>query len=206
MIVIIDCGMGNLQSVVRAFERIGAAARASSAIADVEAAQRLVLPGVGSLAHGMEALRAHGLLPLLRQQVLERRIPVLGICVGHQMLTRMSEEGNCDGLGWVDGETTRFRFAAPQPVLKVPHLGWNTLRRRRDCALLDGIPEDACFYFAHSYKVTCDDAATVAATADYGGEFVAVLHRDNIFGTQFHPEKSQAHGLRVLRNFVGHGS
>ena len=200
MLVIVDCGMGNLQSIVRAFQRIGASPRVSSAAAEVAAADRIVLPGVGSLAHGMDTLRRHGLLAVLSRKVHGERTPLLGICVGHQMLATQGEEGDAPGLGWIAGAVTRFRFTGATN-LKVPHLGWNTLRMRPGCPLFAGIPDDACFYFAHSYKLECQDADSVAATTEYGVDFVSAVQRDNIFGTQFHPEKSQAHGLRVLRNF-----
>jgi glutamine amidotransferase len=202
VIVVIDCGMGNLGSVVRALRRVGADAAASSAADDVAAAEKIVLPGVGSLAQGMANLRRHQLLPVLARRVLDERTPVLGICLGLQMLTAWSEEGNAPGLGWIDGQTRRLRCEPPDARLKVPHLGWNTLRVERPCLLLDGLSEEACFYFAHSYGVSCADPAVVAATTHYGCDFVSVVHRDNIFATQFHPEKSQANGLTVLSNFV----
>ena len=195
----IDCGIGNLQSVVRALQRVGGIATASSSVADVRAAERIVLPGVGSLAQGMEHLTRHGLLPVLSEKVLEDGTPVLGICLGLQMLTAGSEEGNAVGLGWIDGYTRRIRGDAR---LKIPHIGWNTLALRRECPLFEGVPADACFYFAHSYSVTCTDPATVVATTRYGSDFVSAIQRGNIFGIQFHPEKSQAHGLAVLQNFV----
>lgn len=200
MIVVIDCGIGNLQSVVRALERVGADAVASSNPADVAAAERLVLPGVGSFASGMDNLRRHSLIPLLRQRVLIDEIPVLGICLGMQMLAQRSEEGDAEGLGWIPGEVQRLTAATP--ALKIPHLGWNDLDRQVDSPLFSGVPEDACFYFAHSYALATDAVDCIAATAEYGARFVAAVHRGNLFGTQFHPEKSHAHGLRVLRNFV----
>jgi glutamine amidotransferase len=202
VIVVIDCGMGNLQSVVRALRRVGADAQASSAIGEVEAADKIVLPGVGSFAAGMGHLRRNQLLPVLARRVLEERTPVLGICLGHQMLTRWSAEGGSAGLGWIDGETRRFGSDPVIAELKVPHMGWNTLDVERPSPLLEGLSTDACFYFAHSYYVTCSNRAAVAATTRYGIDFVSVLHRENIFGTQFHPEKSQANGLTLLRNFV----
>ena len=201
MLVIIDCGMGNLQSVVRAFERIGATPHVSALADDVAAAERIVLPGVGSLAHGMDTLRRHGLLPVLAHKVCAQRTPVLGICVGHQMLATRSEEGDAPGLGWIEGAVTRFHFDGARP-LKVPHLGWNTLRTRPGCPLFDGIPEDACFYFAHSYKLESAAPESIAATTAYGVDFVSAVHRDNIFGTQFHPEKSQRLGLALIANFL----
>jgi glutamine amidotransferase len=205
-IVVIDCGMGNLQSIVRALQRVGGNAVASSSIADVTAAEKIVLPGVGSLAQGMENLARHGLLPVLSKKILEGGAPVLGICLGHQMLTAWSEEGHAAGLGWIDGYTRRIHDAPPGTRLKIPHIGWNTLTLRKDCPLFKGIPADACFYFAHSYCVSCNDPAAVVATTHYGSDFVSAVQKGNIFGTQFHPEKSQAHGLAVLQNFVRYGA
>jgi len=194
-----------MQSVVRAFERVGVTPSIVDTPAAVLAAERIVLPGVGSLAHGMESLRRRDLLGVLNERVIARGTPVLGICVGHQMLVDKSEEGPADGLGWVRGQVTRLRPAGDSGGWKVPHLGWNEVRRRGSCPLFAGIPDRACFYFAHSYAVECAGVDDVAATVDYAGERVAALQKQHIFGVQFHPEKSQAHGLRVLRNFLEFG-
>jgi glutamine amidotransferase len=202
VIVVVDCGMGNLQSVVRALQRVGGDVVASSDVEAIEAADKIVLPGVGSLAQGMDNLARRHLLPLLAHKVLTMHTPVLGICLGHQMLVRWGEEGAVPALGWIDGVSQNLRGGAAEPGLKVPHLGWNTLTVLRECPLLRGVPLDACFYFAHSYGVLCNDRSAIAATTRYGSDFVSVLHREHIFGTQFHPEKSQANGLTVLRNFV----
>lgn len=202
MIVVIDCGMGNLQSVTRGLRQAGGNAVVSSSEDDVRRAQHIVLPGVGSFAQGIHNLTSCGLLPVLTERAVEERIPVLGICLGHQLLTNFSEEGDQEGLGWIEARTRRIPVADDNPPLKLPHMGWNTLNRTTSCSLLDGIPDDACFYFAHSYAVSCSDETVVAATTDYGEPFVSVMRRDNICGVQFHPEKSHAHGITVLRNFL----
>ncbi len=202
MIVIIDYGIGNLQSVQRSFQRIGAAAMISSKHEDLMSAERIVLPGVGSFAEGMDHLKRFGLLPVLNQKVLEQGTPFLGICLGFQMLTKGSEEGDTEGLGWIDAETKHFHFDGPGSQYRVPHMGWNDLSAKRENPLLNGLSDASCFYFAHSYYVTCDDQSAILATTQYGREFVTVIQKGNIFGTQFHPEKSQANGLAVLRNFV----
>lgn len=202
MIVIIDHGIGNLQSVKRAFDKIGAPAMISSLPEELEAAERIVLPGVGSFAEGMDNLRRCGMLPVLNRKVHEQGTPVLGICLGFQMLTHRSDEGDAAGLGWIDGETHQIQFEQPNPRLKVPHMGWNTLTHHNGCQLLKGLTTEACFYFAHSYRVSCNDESAIAATTHYGCDFVSVAQKKNIFGTQFHPEKSQANGLTVLKNFV----
>ena len=202
MIVVVDCGMGNLQSVVRGLEKAGGTVIVSSGIDDVAAADKIVLPGVGSFRHGMQNLERGGLRHVLTRKVREEGTPLLGICLGHQMLTAFSEEGTVEGLGWIDGNTTRLPAQTEDGPLRVPHLGWNTLHVRNDCSLLNDIPEEACFYFAHSYSVACNDDRTVVATTEYGRSFVSIVQNDNIFGVQFHPEKSHANGITVLRNFL----
>ncbi len=202
MIVIADCGIGHLQSVQRAFQRIGADVVVSERPEDLRMADKIVLPGVGSFAEGMTNLRQQGLLELLNHKVLEEKTPFLGICVGFQMMTNRSEEGRAEGLGWIDGETRRFHFGRPGGKHRVPHMGWNDLSIRREDSLLDGLPAGSCFYFAHSYHVTCHDQRAILATTQYGGEFVSAVQKNHMFGTQFHPEKSQVNGLAVLRNFA----
>ncbi|HIE99087.1 MAG: imidazole glycerol phosphate synthase subunit HisH [Fuerstiella sp.] len=202
MIAVIDCGMGNLQSVIRGLQKAGGTAVVSSRCDDVAAADRIVLPGVGSFGHGMENLRNAKLMSVLTKKVREDNTPLLGICVGHQMLTTFSEEGAVAGLGWIDGTTTRLPSQSQCGSVKIPHMGWNTLQNRKDCPLLRGIPDDACFYFAHSYSVACAEDQTVVATTEYGCSFASIVQKDNVFGVQFHPEKSHANGITVLRNFL----
>lgn len=202
MIAVIDCGMGNLQSVIRGLRKAGGTAVAASRCEDVAAADRIVLPGVGSFGHGMEHLRNEDLMSVLTRKVREDNTPLLGICVGHQMLTTFSEEGAVAGLGWIDGRTTRLSCQSERGTIRIPHMGWNTLQNRKDCPLLRGIPEDACFYFAHSYSVACDEDETVVATTEYGCSFASIVQKKNVFGVQFHPEKSHANGITVLRNFL----
>jgi glutamine amidotransferase len=192
-----------LDSVLRAFRACGVEARVAVQPADLDGARGIVLPGVGFFAPAMQRLRDTGLLPALERKVLDGGTPLLGICLGFQMLTRHSEEGDAEGLGWIDGETKRFEFAAlPEPP-KVPHIGWNDLSVRQPNPLFEGVPRGACFYFAHSYCVSCRDDAAVVATTAYGSEFVSAAAKGNIFGTQFHPEKSHDNGLQVIRNFAG---
>jgi len=202
MIVIVDYGIGNLQSVERAFIKVGAQARISSQPEDLETAEKIVLPGVGSFAKGMINLKHYGMLPVLNHKVLHQRTPFLGICLGFQMITNCSEEGDAEGLGWINAKTERFRFDGPGSQYRIPHIGWNDLSMRRDSPLLKNFQVTSCFYFAHSYYVTCDEKDAIVATTEYGCEFVSVIQKDNIFGMQFHPEKSHANGLAVIRNFV----
>ena len=202
MITVVDCGMGNLQSVLRAIRKVGAAVRLATSAADVDSAEKIILPGVAALGAAMLRLQNLQLVQALHRRVQQGGTPVLGICVGLQLLTQWSEEGDSAGLGWIKGRTVRLRNGTTAPNLKVPHVGWNTLEKQRPCPLLDGVPDDACFYFAHSYYVQCDDDDVVAACTTYGTRFVSVMQSGSIFGIQFHPEKSQANGLQVLRNFV----
>lgn len=203
MIVIVNYGVGNLDSILRAFKTSGAEVLVSSEVEDLERSDGIVLPGVGSFAKAMGNIETSGLLPALTRRVLEERTPILGICVGFQLFTKHSEEGDVDGLGWIDGVTRRFDFKDVDPAPKIPHIGWNDLQRRQEGPLFDGIHRDACFYFAHSYCVFCNDQGAVLTTTQYGCEFVSAVQRDNILGTQFHPEKSHANGLRLVENFIG---
>jgi len=203
MIVIVNYGIGNLDSVARAFRACEAEAVVSSRPEDIDQADGIVLPGVGSFAKAMQNLNEGGLLAALNRRVIEQQTPILGICLGFQMFTKGSEEGGVDGLGWIDAETRRFDFSRQHQPCKIPHMGWNDLHAQKAGPLFEGIHADACFYFAHSYCVSCNDECAVLATTDYGYEFVSAVERGNIFGTQFHPEKSHANGLKILKNFIG---
>lgn len=205
MITIIDYGAGNLISVATTLKKLGADVRISSRPEDVRAAEKLVLPGVGSLGTGMRNLRELGLIEPLCEKVLERKTPILGICLGLQMFTRHSEEGDCAGLGWIDAETRRFRFNGPNAP-KIPNLGWNEVVFRKPHPVHRGVDPGACFYFAHSYRVFCANPADVLATADYGGEYVCAAQVGNIIGIQFHAEKSHRNGFQLLRNFLAGGA
>jgi len=202
MIVIIDYGMGNLRSILMKFKRIKAEAIISADPADIERADKLILPGVGFFAVGMKNLQESGLLSVLNKKVLESNVPILGICLGMQLLTKFSEEGNCNGLGWIDAVTKKFLFSPPQDKLCIPHVGWDTILPKHPSILLEGIDPDARFYFTHTYAVTCEDEQSVVATTEYGYEFVSIIQKGNIYGTQFHPEKSHFHGLKMIDNFV----
>ena len=202
MIAIIDYGMGNLGSIANMLRKIGAEAVVTSDPVILDAADRLILPGVGAFAQGMAHLAERGLVPLLDRRVRDEGVPVLGICLGMQLFTRHSEEGNVDGLGWIDAETRRFgAVRAPSPM-RVPHMGWNTVAATRPHPLLTDLPPDPRFYFVHSYHVVCADRCDELGSTTYGYEFTSVIHRANIVGTQFHPEKSHRYGLRLLENFA----
>ncbi len=204
MIGIVDYGLGNLTSVAGAVERLGYEPRITADPAELAAADKLILPGVGAFGDGMRKLQERGLVEPLSRLVLEDRKPILGICLGCQLMTRESEEfGRHKGLGWLAARTVRL--APADPALRVPHVGWNDLLQRRPCVLFENVPEDAVFYYVHSYYVAAENREEVAGECDYAGRFASVLHRDNIYATQFHPEKSQRHGLTLLGNFLAKG-
>jgi glutamine amidotransferase len=201
VIVIVDYGLGNLFSVRNMFRKAGVDAEITSDPTVIRTASRLVLPGVGAFDHGMRNLAERGLIDVLNEAVLGRRVPVLGICLGLQLMSRRSEEGDLPGLGWLAADTIRFNFASSQP-LRVPHMGWNTVAPPRETFLSCALPPDARFYFVHSYHVCFDDPADVALTAHYGRDVVAAAVRGNVAGTQFHPEKSHKFGLALLQSFI----
>jgi glutamine amidotransferase len=201
MIVIVDYGMGNLGSMANMLRKVGANAAVSSDAEVIARAERLVIPGVGAFDAGMRALAERGLEPVLRERVAAGT-PTLGVCLGMQLFARGSEEGRLPGLGWIDAHARRFRPDAAVPPLKVPHMGWNGVRPLREHPLFAGMPEEMRFYFVHSYHVVCDDAESALAHAEYGGDFVAAVARDNVVGVQFHPEKSHRFGMQLLRNFA----
>ncbi len=201
-IVVIDYGLGNLRSVTKALESVGARVELTSDPRKITSAAGAVLPGVGAFSAGMRNLQSLGLLPAIRERIAEGR-PLLGICLGLQLLFSLSEEhGLHEGLGVIPGKVVRFRGE-----LKIPHMGWNTIspvRHAPAAILFEGIPDDSFFYFVHSYYVVPQDPSVVAATTEYGTEFASAVTRDNLFAVQFHPEKSGELGLKILENFVHH--
>ena len=198
MIAIIDYGMGNLRSVQKGIERVGFAAEVTRDRARIESAAGVVLPGVGAFGACMDNLRAFGLTDTVRN-VITNGTPFLGICLGMQLLFEESEEfGSVPGLGIFPGRVVRF---PDQPDLKVPHMGWNQITKRQDPPHLRGIDDGAFVYFVHSYYVRPADPSLTATSTDYGVEFTSAIARDNVFATQYHPEKSQAVGLKILENF-----
>jgi glutamine amidotransferase len=199
MITIVDYGMGNLRSVQKAFESLGFPARVCARPDELQHDDKLVLPGVGAFRDAIAELRKQQwVAPILDHLAADR--PFLGICLGLQLLLEVShEDGEWQGLGVIPGEVVRF---AETPGLKVPHMGWNQVRYREKCPLFTGIPQDSHFYFVHSYHVVPNTREVVVATTQYGQEFTSAIQRGRMFATQFHPEKSQAVGLQLLRNFA----
>jgi len=202
MVVIIDYGMGNLRSILHKLHKIKVEAIISSDAHEIRNAHKLILPGVGHFAQGMANLKEYGLIETLTKAVGEEGIPILGICLGIQLFTNYSEEGDGEGLGWINARTKRFVFDETVKQLQVPHVGWNTLSIEKSNPLLEGVQENQRFYFTHSYHVVCADHADVIATSHYGYEFAASIQRGNIYGTQFHPEKSHIKGFEIIKNFI----
>jgi glutamine amidotransferase len=206
MIAVVDYGMGNLRSVAKALEHVApkATVRISADPAQILAAERIVFPGQGAMPDCMRYLRDSGLEDAVRTAAHGK--PVLAVCIGEQMLFEHSEEGDTAGLGLFSGEVVRFRDEAMRDAegrrLKVPHMGWNQVRQSMKHRLWDGVADGSWFYFVHSYYVAPRDPALVAGTSDYGQSFTCVVARDNIFATQFHPEKSAAAGLKLYENFT----
>jgi glutamine amidotransferase len=203
VVAIVDYGMGNLDSVARAVEECGGRPRVTHDEDEIGTAAAVILPGVGAFARGMASIRERGLDAVLRDGVAERGVPLLGLCLGmHLLAGRGTEGGETEGLDLIPGEVRRF--APGDPSLRVPHVGWNEVEVVRPSPLFAGLPSGKDFYFVHSFHFAPEDARDVVATTRYGGEFVSVVQRENVFGVQFHPEKSQRTGFALLRNFLDH--
>ena len=205
MVVIVDYGMGNVGSIKNMLLKIGHEGRLSSDPDIVHQANKLILPGVGSFDRGMEQLKNGDLRNALDEAILNRKTPVLGICLGMQLMTRNSEEGIQKGLGWIDAHVKKFSFPpspAGQKTIRIPHMGWNSVQSRGNSRLFEGWDGPARFYFVHSYYVVCDESETTSLTAHHGIEFTAGFEKGHIFGVQFHPEKSHKFGMRLLKRFM----
>lgn len=201
MIVIVDYGVGNLPSIANMLKKAGVPSRITADAGALAEAEKLILPGVGAFDAGMKNLAERKLIEPLNRAALERRVPVIGLCLGMQLMTKRSTEGSQTGLGWIDAETIRFRV--DDPALKVPHMGWNTMHLTRPSAIGEGLDDEARFYFVHSFHLVCHDRDDVLGVTTYGYEFASSIERDNIMGVQFHPEKSHRFGLQLLKNFAG---
>jgi imidazole glycerol-phosphate synthase subunit HisH len=199
MITIVDYGMGNLGSIQNMFKRIGVTSEITSDEEKIMAAKKILLPGVGAFDAAMERINHSGLDKILHQKAKEEKVPVLGICLGMQLLTKSSEEGSLPGLGWIDAHTIKFNL--PDTSLKIPHMGWNLVDIVRESPLIIDLPEDPRFYFVHSYFVQCNNPEDVLCTTNYGGYFHSIVQHNNIYGAQFHPEKSHKFGMKLLQNF-----
>jgi len=199
--IIVDYGMGNLHSVKKKLHRIGVKADISNNPEIIKKASKLFLPGVGHFSKAIQNLKELGLYDILNEAVLVKRIPILGICLGLQLMAKHSEEGDEYGFGWFDADVVHFNIQ-DKLIHKVPHMGWNNVNTTKQSALFDGIPESQEFYFVHSYHIRSNNEEDVLATTDYEYNFVSALEKDNIFGVQFHPEKSHDVGEKMLANFL----
>lgn len=200
-ITVIDYQLGNISSIINMVKKIGAKVTHSSQIEAIQEADKLILPGVGAFDHGMQNLQAAGLIEILNHEILIKKKPVLGICLGMQLLLNSSEEGKLNGLGWIPGHCVKFKFSENIHHLKVPHMGWNAVRERQENQLLSS-ESDQRFYFVHSYHAVCENEQDIMGTAHHGYEFPAVIKHQHIIGAQFHPEKSHRFGMAFLKKFI----
>jgi len=201
MLYIIDYGMGNLGSVGNMLKKVGAQFVITSNPRELEKATKLILPGVGAFDNAMRNLKELGLIDLIKFKVLEERVPILGICLGMQLLTEGSEEGTHEGFGFIKGHALKFHFE--DNTLKIPHMGWNEVKLCKNSRLFAGMEnQENRFYFVHSYEVECTNKEDILTTTVYGYEFVSSFEKDNILGVQFHPEKSHKFGIMLYKNFV----
>lgn len=200
MVTIVDYGMGNLGSIFNMFKKIGVPSKITSNKSEIEKAEKILLPGVGSFDAAMNKINELDFKELLNYKALEEKIPVLGICLGMQLLTNSSEEGILPGLGWIPAETLKFKFEKEQN-LKIPHMGWNLVEKNRDSKLTEGFIDETRFYFVHSYYVKCQYDSNSILKTTYGLTFDSAIQNENIYGAQFHPEKSHKFGMNLLMNF-----
>jgi imidazole glycerol-phosphate synthase subunit HisH len=201
MIKIVDYGLGNVQAFVNTYKRLNITLSIAKNAGDLQDASKVILPGVGAFDHAMELLDRSGMRGALDELVVGKKTPVLGICVGMQILGRSSDEGSSAGLGWVGGEVKSLGGLRVDNLL-LPHMGWNDIHAVRATPLLDELQTAARFYFLHSYYFRCDNRDDVAATCSYGADFCCALNAGNVYGVQFHPEKSHHFGVKLLKNFA----
>lgn len=204
MLTIVDYGMGNIGSIVNMLKRIGVTSRVATSAEDISTASKIILPGVGAFDAAMSRINKMEIREVLNQKALHEKIPILGICLGMQLLTESSEEGKLSGLAWIKAQTLSFKNVVDTRLLKVPHMGWNTVITETPSQLTEGFStiEDLRFYFVHSFYVKCQSPQNSILKAHYGISFDAAIQQDNIYGAQFHPEKSHKFGMKLFENFV----
>lgn len=202
MITIVNYGLGNIGAFVNMYKRMNIATRIATQPGDLTEATHVILPGVGAFDHAMQLLNASGMRAPLDALVQAQKVPVLGVCVGMQILAQSSEEGVEQGLGWIPGRVRSFAGCPESATLPMPHMGWNDVKPAPSCALFSGLENDARFYFLHSYFFECADHGDTAASASYGLDFSCAVQHGRIFGVQFHPEKSHHWGGALLKNFA----
>lgn len=202
MITLIDYGLGNVQAFANMYKRLGFNVCRATSAAELEGATKLILPGVGAFDHAMELLAASSMRPVLDDLVLKHQVPVLGICVGMQILADGSDEGSLPGLGWIPGRVRAFKTDVRSANLSLPHMGWNDVQPKPGVRLFAGLENDARFYFLHSFFFECAEPQFAAASTSYGLEFSSAVSAGNVHGVQFHPEKSHHYGAQLLKNFA----
>ena len=202
MITIVDYGLGNIRAFLNVYRRLNIEARTASTAADLRTATKVILPGVGAFDHAMDRLNQSGMRETLDDLALRQRVPILGVCVGMQILGRDSDEGDRPGLGWIQGRVRALTSLTKAAALPVPHMGWNDVRPEPENRLFTQLVDKARFYFLHSYYFQCDRSGDAIAMADYGGPFACAVNAGNVFGVQFHPEKSHHYGATLLKNFA----
>ena len=202
MIHVIDYGLGNIQAFLTLYKRLGIEAIRTKTAADLTDASKIILPGVGVFDHAISLLNQSGMRPILETLVLQDKVPVLGICVGMQILASSSDEGQLPGLGWVAGKVRAFGANEESSRLPLPHMGWNDVQPKLNHPLFSDLETDARFYFLHSYYFECDQPSNIVATASYGIDFTCAVSANNVYGVQFHPEKSHHFGTQLLKNFA----
>lgn len=201
MIAIIDYGVGNIKAFSNIYKNLDIPFKVANSVADLEGISKIILPGVGSFDHAMVSLQNSGMKEKLDELVLEKKLPVLGICVGLQILAKSSDEGELAGLGWLDAHVKKFDETKLTQATPLPHMGWNNINIVQNNALLKNLDANARFYFLHSYFIVSESSSIVAATATYSETFTSIVHQHNIYGIQPHPEKSHQNGITLLKNF-----
>lgn len=202
MIAIINYGVGNIKAFVNIFRMLDISVKVADNVRDLESVDKIILPGVGAFDHAMDKLNSSGMRERIDELVLVKKVPVLGVCVGMQMLANKSDEGLSPGLGWIDADVRKFDVSKIKYKTNLPHMGWNDINIVGNNSLFIGLKENPKFYFLHSYYFHCNNEADIIATSDYGVEFTCAANHENIFGVQFHPEKSHQFGVQLLTNFT----
>jgi imidazole glycerol-phosphate synthase subunit HisH len=202
MISIVNYGSGNIRAIGNIYDKLRIPYNVAETAEEIARAEKIILPGVGAFDETMSKLNESGLREILHKKVVEEKKPVLGICVGMQILAKSSDEGSLPGLGWIDGIVRKFDVNKLQHVPKLPHLGWNSIEVRKNSVLFQNIDFATGFYFIHTYYFSCNREQDILSTTSYGDDFVSAVNHENIYGTQFHPEKSHSNGVELLKNFA----